>query len=265
MLACPSMSWMTFSSAPAARARPAAPCLRSSSPDRRQPRLSGQPPESPGQPVGGHRVTAEAGEHVPAVAVALPRLIALSLLRYAVRAQHRHCRVVQGDDPLAVPGLGQFTGSFDAVLAGAGIEAIKIPPRSPRAKRLRGTVRAHRRAEVTDRMLIFGERHLRLVLAGAPALLLSLADGPRGAVRAGPPAATTAEDPIAHSSCGHPARPARPARRRPLPGNEPSASLPSAASSANMNGPPKTPGQAQWHSSGTPPQGATPLDKSIKR
>jgi hypothetical protein len=29
---------------------------------------------------------------------------------------------------------GQFTQSFDAVLAGAGIEAVKIPPRSPRAK-----------------------------------------------------------------------------------------------------------------------------------
>jgi hypothetical protein len=29
---------------------------------------------------------------------------------------------------------GQFTASFDAVLAGAGIEAVKIPPRSPRAK-----------------------------------------------------------------------------------------------------------------------------------
>ena len=29
---------------------------------------------------------------------------------------------------------GQFTASFDAVLADAGIEAVKIPPRSPRAK-----------------------------------------------------------------------------------------------------------------------------------
>jgi hypothetical protein len=29
---------------------------------------------------------------------------------------------------------GQFTASFDAVLASAGIEAVKIPPRSPRAK-----------------------------------------------------------------------------------------------------------------------------------
>ncbi len=28
----------------------------------------------------------------------------------------------------------QFTASFDAVLASAGIEAVKIPPRSPRAK-----------------------------------------------------------------------------------------------------------------------------------
>ena len=31
---------------------------------------------------------------------------------------------------------GQFSAAFDAVLAGAGIEAVKIPPRSPRAKPL---------------------------------------------------------------------------------------------------------------------------------
>jgi putative transposase len=28
---------------------------------------------------------------------------------------------------------GQFTEAFDAVLAGAGIEVVKIPPRSPQA------------------------------------------------------------------------------------------------------------------------------------
>ena len=39
---------------------------------------------------------------------------------------------------------GQFTASFDAVLADAGIQAVKIPPRSPRANAYRGTVRAHR-------------------------------------------------------------------------------------------------------------------------
>src|SRR6185369_10600000 len=60
---------------------------------------------------------------------------------------------------------GQFTASFDAALAGAGIDAVKISPRCPRAncfaERFVGTARA----ELTDRILIFGERHLRTVLA----------------------------------------------------------------------------------------------------
>ena len=59
---------------------------------------------------------------------------------------------------------GQFTPSFDAVLAGAGIEAVKIPPRSPRANAYAERFVLTARTEVTDRMLIFGERHLRLVL-----------------------------------------------------------------------------------------------------
>jgi putative transposase len=60
---------------------------------------------------------------------------------------------------------GQFTASFDAVLAGAGIEAVKIPPRSPRANAFAERFVLTARAEVTDRMLIFSEKHLRLVLA----------------------------------------------------------------------------------------------------
>ena len=60
---------------------------------------------------------------------------------------------------------GQFTGTFDAVLAGAGIEVVKIPPRSPRANPYAERFVLTARTEVTDRMLIFGERHLRSVMA----------------------------------------------------------------------------------------------------
>ena len=60
---------------------------------------------------------------------------------------------------------GQFTASFDALLASAGIEAVKIPPRSPRANAYAERFVLTARTEVTDRMLIFGQRHLRTVLA----------------------------------------------------------------------------------------------------
>ena len=60
---------------------------------------------------------------------------------------------------------GQFTDSFDAVLAATGIQAVKIPPRSPRANAFAERFVLTARTEVTDRMLIFGERHLRAILA----------------------------------------------------------------------------------------------------
>jgi putative transposase len=60
---------------------------------------------------------------------------------------------------------GQFTDSFDTVLASTGITAAKIPPRSPRANAYAERFVLTARTEVTDRMLIFGERHLRSVLA----------------------------------------------------------------------------------------------------
>ena len=60
---------------------------------------------------------------------------------------------------------GQFTDSFDAALASAGIQPVKIPPRSPRANAFAERFVLTARTEVTDRMLIFGERHLRSILA----------------------------------------------------------------------------------------------------
>jgi putative transposase len=57
-----------------------------------------------------------------------------------------------------------FTEAFDAVFASEGIEIRKSAPQCPKmnahAERWVGTVRA----ECTDRMLITGERHLRVVL-----------------------------------------------------------------------------------------------------
>jgi len=60
---------------------------------------------------------------------------------------------------------GQFTIAFDAVLADTGIQIIKIPPRCPQANAYAERFVRTVRAELTDRMLIFGQRHLRRVLS----------------------------------------------------------------------------------------------------
>ena len=59
---------------------------------------------------------------------------------------------------------GQFTASFDAVLADTGIHVVRITPRCPRANCFAERFVRALRAELTDRMLIFSQRHLRVVL-----------------------------------------------------------------------------------------------------
>jgi len=59
---------------------------------------------------------------------------------------------------------GQFTDGFDAVLAGAGVGVVKIPPRSPSANAYAERWVRTARAELTDRMLIAGRRHLLAVM-----------------------------------------------------------------------------------------------------
>ena len=75
---------------------------------------------------------------------------------------------------------GQFTEGFGAVLAGAGIEVVKIPPRSPRANAYAERWVRTVRAECTDRMLIAGPRHLRAIWMSMSRTITSIArTGPR--------------------------------------------------------------------------------------
>ena len=60
---------------------------------------------------------------------------------------------------------GQFTASLDSVLADVGIQAVKIPPRCPLANAVAERFVRTVRAGLTDRILIFGRRHLRHVLS----------------------------------------------------------------------------------------------------
>ena len=50
------------------------------------------------------------------------------------------------------------------MLADTGIQIVKIPPRRPQANAYAERFVRTIRAELTDRMLIFGQRHLRRVL-----------------------------------------------------------------------------------------------------
>ena len=75
------------------------------------------------------------------------------------------------------------------MLADAGIEVLKIPPRCPRANCFAERFVLTVRTEVTDRVLIFGERHLRRVLAASAAHYN--AGRPHRALRLRPPRPTS--------------------------------------------------------------------------
>ena len=105
----------------------------------------------------------------------------------------------------------KFTVAFDAVFALVGVRIVKAPVRAPRANAIAERWIASARRECLDRMLITGERHLRLVLSEyADQLQLS------------PAAPGTAPEPACQASastrCGR-KRPASPpgAARRPDP------------------------------------------------
>ena len=109
-------------------------------------------------------------------ALTLQRLYCLFVMETGSRCVHIPGITANPDGPwttqqirnlLMDPGdrAGQFTAAFDTVLADAGIQAVRVPPRSPRANAYAERFVLTVRKEVTDRMLIFGQRHLLAVLA----------------------------------------------------------------------------------------------------
>ncbi|MFN2464439.1 MAG: integrase core domain-containing protein [Candidatus Dormibacteria bacterium] len=59
----------------------------------------------------------------------------------------------------------KFTAPFDEVLRTEAVDIVRIPPRAPRANAFAERWVQSARREVLDRMLIFSERHLRVVMS----------------------------------------------------------------------------------------------------
>ena len=58
----------------------------------------------------------------------------------------------------------KFTSAFDTIFASESVKTVRIPPRTPRANCYAERWIRSARAECIDRMLIYGEQHLRSVI-----------------------------------------------------------------------------------------------------